>query len=63
VVSVTFRPLYTRGSAPVQVLEEPVWAPEPVWAFFEEERGPLRLLGFEPRVGQTVARWLLTAIQ
>ena len=46
VVNVTLRPLYPRERAPVPIVQEAGWAPEPVWAG-AKNRGPdgIRSLG------------------
>ena len=50
-VSVTPRPLFTPGIAPVPFVEEAGWAPGPVWRGAENLDSP----GFDPRTVQSVA--------
>jgi len=50
-VSATPRPLFTPGKDPVPIVQEDVWAPEPVWTGSENLAPP----GFDPRTVQPVA--------
>jgi len=51
-LSVTPRPLFTRGKDPVPIVQEAVWAPWSVWAGAENLAHPP---GFDPRTVQPVA--------